>query len=478
MNLEESNNIYQKNKQNNAKKQTILGGIVICVIIMVLCIIGIMFLNSQENNKFKAFVNGQRIEFNPNFIVEEENGQKYLNIKLLADYTGYKYTQGDYIEVNEDKNSCYLENDYEIVTFKADENTFSKYVKNNYSIESTSQEQEIEENEEQQTKYVVKSEDGTKENFTIETPIKLINDQLYIPINIVHLACNATVSLTDIQIQINSIDYLVQYGQNVAAQQGYTTISSTYENLRAISNNMLILGNDNEYGVMSLIDGKLILSVRYDDIIYVQNENKFYVYIDSKVGIVDAEGNTIISPTEYNSIETFDLDKNLYLVQKDGKYGILNSSGELILHTEFDAIGIDDIDKFNLDELENENLWFDTIIAVKKGEKYGLYDIEKGNLLTEYIYDGFGYQTTLSDKAGEESLLIVPPETGIKGIVVNIGGAYGIYNIDDPDKGIPSSCTRIYCVTNNGVSTYYMEFNEMQLEMSEYFKSHDMVTVN
>ena len=470
MNLEESNEIYKKNKQKNAKKQTILGGIVVCIIIMLICIIGISILKKKEDSKFKMFVNGKQVELNPNFIVEEGE-QTYLNIKLLADYTGYKYTQGDYIEVNEDKNSCYLENDYEIVTFKADENVFYKYAKNNSTNTSDSQ-VEVE----NQKTYIVKSEDGTKENFSIDKTIKLINEQLYIPMDIVYLACNSSISLTEKALQIYSIDYLVQYGQNIAAQQGYTTISSTYENLRAISNNMLVLGKDNEYGVLSLENGKLILSVRYDDIVYVQNENKFYVYVDSKVGIMDTEGNTIISPTEYDSIETFDIDKKLYLVKKDGKYGILNSSGELVLYTEFDAIGINNIDKFDLNYLENKNLWFDNILAIKKGTMYGLYDINTGSEISAISYDGFGYVTKTTDNKGEESTLIIPATTGVEGIVVSSGGLYGIYDVNMKSEVIPCLCSRIYSITTNGIEKYYMEFNETQLEMREYFESHDMMT--
>ena len=61
MNLEESNKIYQKNKQKNAKKQTIIGGIVVCIIIIVLCLFGIFYLNNKEANRFKNIFNGEEI---------------------------------------------------------------------------------------------------------------------------------------------------------------------------------------------------------------------------------------------------------------------------------------------------------------------------------------------------------------------------------------------------------------------------------
>ncbi|MGN1299658.1 MAG: WG repeat-containing protein [Candidatus Scatovivens sp.] len=486
MNLEESNEIYQKNKQKNAKKQTILGGIVLCIIIIVICFVGIFYLKQKEKSRFKMFADGKEVNLNQNLIVKDESGIEYVNIKELANYTGYKYTQGDYIEVNENKNSCYLENDYEIVTFKSDEKTFTKYIKNknsslsenNNTTNTATTETDSEESKTStgEIKYIVKSKDGEKEDFSIENPIKTINEQLYIPMDVVYLAYNSNIIVSENSLQIYSLNYLVQYGQSIAAKQGYKSVSSTYENLRTIANDMLVVGNENEFGVISLKDGQIILSVRYDDIKYVQNENKFYVYIDSKVGIMDAEGNTIISPKDYDSIETFDVNKKLFLVKKDSKYGIINTSGETVLHTDFDSIGIPDIDQFNLDNLENKNLWYDNIVAVKKGTVYELYEIDTGKKISENSYTGFGYKTKTTDTSGEENTLIIPKSTGVEGIVLTSGDLYGIYDINLKREVIPCLCSRIYSITNNGVTTYYMEFNGNQLEMRKYFEDHNMIT--
>lgn len=487
MNLEESNEIYQKNKQKNAKKQTILGGIVLCTIIIVVCFVGILYLKQKEEARFKMFVDGKEVNFNQNFTVKDENGIEYVNIREMAFYTGYKYTQGNYIEVNEDKNSCYLENGYEVVTFNADEKSFTKYIINpqdsnsdNDDDTNTTTNNDVTEKtstgEEQEIKYIVKSKDGEKEEFSIENPIKVINEQLYIPVDVVHLAYNSKIKMEENSLQIYSLNYLVQYGQSIAAKQGYKTVSSTYENLRTISNGMLVVGNDKEFGVVPLEGGNPILDLKYEDIKYVQSENRFYVYKDSKMGILDAKGNTIISPKDYDSIETFDINKKLFLVKKDGKYGIINTSGETILHTDFDSIGIPDIEQFNLDDLENKNLWFDNIIAVKKGTSYELYDINTGEKISENSYTGFGYKTKTTDTLGEENTLIIPKSTGVEGIVLTSGELYGIYDINLKREVIPCLCSRIYSITNNGVTTYYMEFNGNQLEMKEYFESHNMIT--
>lgn len=476
MNLEESNKIYQKNKQKNAKKQTIVGGIVVCIIIIVLCLLGILYLNAKEANRFKNILDGKEITLSENFIVNDEEGKQYVNIKQLSSLIGYKYNQGDYVKYNEDKESCYLENKYEIVTFKVNEKKFYKYMKNEDSIVAPDTNDKEQETKPTEIVYVVKTEDGEKETFSIESPIKFINEQIYIPLDIVNIACNSTIQITDKNLQIFSLDYLVQVMQQVAAQKKYETISSTYENLRAIPNNMLVVGNNSKYGVLSLETGELILTDKYDDVKYVQSEDKFYVYVNSKIGILDAKGNTIISPTDYESIKVFDEDKKLFLVQKDGKYGILKENGEFVLDTNFEAIGISNPEDYNTNELKNNNIWFDNLIAIKQSGKYALYDLEKNEFRTEFVYDGFGYKTNSTDASGEDSLLIVPEETGVKGICVNQNGLYGIYDIKVKDIVIPCACSKMYSVTTNGDTIYYMEFNGASLPMHQYFEEHNMIT--
>lgn len=493
MNLEESNKVYEKNKQKSAKKQIIMGGIVLCAIIIVICIVGIVYLNNKEANRFKNILDGKEIEISQNFIVNDENGIKYVNIRQLSELVGYNYNQGDYIEVNEDKNSCYIENKYEVVNFKVDENIFDKYIKNDINnvveeVENEQQEQEKQPQQqeqqldEEQIVYTVKSEDKEKETFTIENPVKMINEQIYIPLDSVNVSCNTIISIKEKSLEINSLDYLVKFmKEKIAKNEKYEEISNVYENARAIPNDMLVVRKNNLYGVISLETGESILSNKYNEIKYVQNENRFYVYIDSKVGILDAQGNTIISPKEYDSIKVFDEERKWFLIEAKGKYGILSENGEFILHPDLDAIGVSDVENYNVDNLKNKNIWFDKFVAVKKGEKYGLYDTENKEFLVdlekvEECYDNFGYETTSTDTAGEESLLIVPKETGVEGIVVNVNGMYGIYDINLKGLAIPCACTRMYYITNNGVSTYYMEFNGELLEMREYFETHQMVT--
>ena len=184
----------------------------------------------------------------------------------------------------------------------------------------------------------------------------------------------------------------------------------------------------------------------------------------------------IISPKNYDSIETFDVDKNIYLVKENGKYGLLDFEGKTILHTDYDQIGITNIENFNLD-VNNKNLWFDKIVAIKQGSVWGLYNIERKEVVLEMNYSGFGYTKKTSDVLGEESVLTIPKETGVEGVVVVLDGYYGIFDIKIQELIIPCACSRVYTITSNGVTKYYMEFAGQQLDMKEYFEVHGQVTV-
>ena len=470
MNLEESNRIYQENKQKNKKKKGIIAGIIFCIIAVIICAIIIFSLEQVEENRFKMIVDGNEVQMMSNFIRKDDAGNNYVNLKMLVAYTGYKYTQGDYIEVNEDKNTCYIGNGYEIVSFKVDEKSFVKYMIND---DDNSQ---IVPDEENKLKYDVVSKNNEKQIYKLDLPVLAFEEQIYIPLNVANIACNAEIKYTEKRLIINSLDALVQACLQYAPKLGYNSISSTYENIRAISKGMLVVEADSKYGVISLKDGKIILGVIYDDFKYIQNQNKFYIYVDNKVGLVDVDGTTIIPPKNYELIEAFDVDKDIYLVKEDGKYGLLDFEGNYILHTDYDQIGVRNIEEFNLN-INNENLWFDKIVAIKQGSVWGLYNIERKEIVLEMNYSEFGYITKSNDNLGEESLLLIPKETGVEGVVIVLDGLYGIFDTKIQEVIIPCACSRIYSITSNGETKYFMEFAGQQLDMKEYFEVHNLVTV-
>ena len=208
--------------------------------------------------------------------------------------------------------------------------------------------------------------------------------------------------------------------------------------------------------------------------------------------MLSSNGQEIITPTEYDDISVLNAEKQLYLVERNGKYGVLNRQGDVVIHAEYDQIGLEDengtfAESEFAETIEDPVILFDTCIPVKQGAKYGLFDIE-GNELAKTVYDGLGYsmeETQSSSSSsnntntniGEAGVLILPESTGIQGIVINQNGGYGVYDVLARRIIVPTVCSRIYSVTRAGVTNYYMEFNGMQLEVAEYMINNNLVSV-
>ena len=80
MNLEESNRIYQENKQKNKKKKGIIAGIIFCIIAVIICAIIIFSLEQVEENRFKMIVDGNEVQMMSNFIRKDDAGNNYVNL--------------------------------------------------------------------------------------------------------------------------------------------------------------------------------------------------------------------------------------------------------------------------------------------------------------------------------------------------------------------------------------------------------------
>ena len=60
--------------------------------------------------------------------------------------------------------------------------------------------------------------------------------------------------------------------------------------------------------------------------------------MDGKFGVIDRYGNRV-AKTEYNDIQDFD-DTGYTIVQKNGKYGIMNAKGKITAKIQYQAIGV------------------------------------------------------------------------------------------------------------------------------------------
>gem|GEM_PF-4636389 len=123
--------------------------------------------------------------------------------------------------------------------------------------------------------------------------------------------------------------------------------------------------------------GTKVISSEYDKISYfaegyyelANGEPGKYMYsIDGKHGIADKYGN-IVLPVEYDAILS-NYSWDYYLIEKDGKYGMTDKMFNIILPASFDYIGS----------------YFNGVFPVRKNGKWGYVD-KSGKNVTDFIYD-------------------------------------------------------------------------------------------
>ena len=462
MTLEESDSYKDQIEKNTRNRRSVMLSIVLCAFLIAFLFIIIMILRYQDSITEKLFLDGKQIAI-PQDFYREIDGETYINLRDMASILGYNYTKGVYGEYNENEDSAYMQNDFEILAVTAENDSYSKYV------EIVGKDLTISE-----IPVTLKSENGYSEVFKIKKAVKFADGNLYAPLEYVPEMFNVQIEWKEFRKRIYSLGNLLGEAKKRIVKMGYGEISGYYENLRAMLYGYAIVGNgDGEkttstaYGVISLSDGKEIISMKYDDIKFIQNAKEFYITVaNGTVGILGSDGSTIISPSEFEEISLMDEEKELYLVKKGEEYGVLNRNGKVIIYAENDEVGYD-VSDFVSETIENPYVLYGKVIPVQKSGKYGLYNLD-GELKLRLNYDGLGYISTESKSSGnEESTLLIPPSVGICGVVVNLNDLYGIFDVNTEELILPCSYSKIYSITRSGKTTYYVEFNGERIELEQ-----------
>lgn len=181
--------------------------------------------------------------------------------------------------------------------------------------------------------------------------------------------------------------------------------------------------------------------------------------------------NEIVNNYDYNNESTNNNNNNY---DDDDETENNYDEEELVQENEIDINSI--VLPEGYEDVELLVVLYNQIVVAKRENKLAFYDAKQEEFTTDFIYDGVGYKTQETDVNGEKSVVIVPKETGLEGIVVKMDGLYGIYDINVNSEVIPCLCTRIYSIDEGENIKFYMEFNGNQLEMKEYFNAHNMVT--
>ena len=186
----------------------------------------------------------------------------------------------------------------------------------------------------------------------------------------------------------------------INASTGEAVLEAKYDSIKyiPISGNFIVESNK-KFGVMS-DSRQTLVQITYDDIQLIDTEAILYlVKKDNKYGVVDRRGNTVIY-TEYDEIgidatkfsqndikNGYILIDNLIPVYKDNLWGIFDKTGKLVVdfkYTELGYIATSNKEAINLLVIPN----YDMIVVSNNG-KYGLINIsgeEKLATIADDIY--------------------------------------------------------------------------------------------
>lgn len=484
--MDEFRRMTPEEEQQFRKRKTLKVGIIVCTIILVVLVVLMMMLQSQDAKTFKLFINDVQVQVSGDFIITE-NGENYIAAEEFANLINYRFRKGSYGEFSQnEENAAYMQNDYEVAAFSAGSNVLKKYIDVDSQLDPNT------------TGITVLSQNGYAETTTLSLDIIEKNGIIYIPVNCINDICNSTAQFNGNQLHVYTLPYLIEVAKVKAGEYKYDTISGDYENLRALAYGMMVVMDNDNYGVVGLYNrDDHNIPDQYDKIVFNQNVKEFLVTRRNKVGILNSEGKSVIDiDKNYEEISVLSDRLGLYLVAEDEQYGVLNRDGKEIVYPEFDSVGITEevLDEYKIKTDDIIYIPYDTMIVVRDGSKYGIYDIEDGQKLPptysdigcdpEEVYDEIedteASDIEIVDDAEKVLLLDLELEdgTGIKGIVVKSyvsamnGERYGIYDSITGRLIIPCACTQIYEITQNGRTKYYMEFNGEQLELVEYIEDH------
>lgn len=445
-------NLYEENKDTKNFEKTSKKTIKILVISLMFVIIAIIILMFSiyyiEEKQFKVFIDGKRFNLpEDTFIFEGDN--IYVSIIDFAQNNGYTYHNGEYKhQYSEDTEKCYIYNSNEIASFSLDSNVLYKVL--NSSTQTIEDESDY-------------------EYFTIDEPVKMINNKLYTTLDGISKGCNVSIEFDQQKNNLNvfTLDYLTTFyagriPSSIFSTDESQTDANYFSNQKAILYGLIVVKDSNEhYGVYDL-SGKTIIGEKYKSIKFIESSQEFIVQTDNdKMGIIADDATTKIEPN-YDSIKQIDKDSDIYLVSNDGKYGVINGNGKTIIFLEYTEIGIDS-SQFIDDNIKNQYLLYNRCIPVCQNNKWGMMDIN-GNTILPVEYDGFGCIA----KGGTASNLLLVPE--YQAYVVKKDNYFGLYNVSGNEL-IPIRVSDMYTVISAGKKGYYLTYEGITMDIIDYLSN-------
>lgn len=205
-------------------------------------------------------------------------------------------------------------------------------------------------------------------------------------------------------------------------KKGVVRLQPIYTDASDFELGKAIVSTNSGYGLIDPF-GTTFIPFKYDRLLKY-DENRYAAKLDDKWGIIDGEGE-ILLPFDYSYIGK--VESNRALVEKDSLFNYLNNHGELILdewisifpeHRQLamytngfarvlfsDGYNLLDTNGHKLFKSNKEDLGFyGDLIAVKKGEKWGYFNRNGGQVIG-YNYTGANSFEGALAKAGGAPLV-------------------------------------------------------------------------
>ncbi len=408
-------------------------------------------------------------------LIVTPDGKIYYCIETLCSILGYRYNKGAYSELDESTDKCHVDNGGEFVTFASDSNTIHKNIKSaKYEDELADKEERIKltaasSNGKNSNEIVTSNKEATtvdEELINLERPvIKFADGKLYASYDAITEGLNMRIVAVGNDIQMYSLEQLEATYSSFLSEKGYT-LTKNFINKRSLYNGLAVVGQNNNYGVVK-IDGNTcqeVISLKYDTIEYIQSIDEFIISSESKYGMIAPGAEKPTIPLQYNNIELLDAKEKLYIVASNGKSGVVNAQGDVIIPTEYDSIGIPEFSSYAGQNLDSKYLIAGECIPVLQNGCYGLYN-KKGDMIARPTYTSIGCSNPndLINNTSAMPTVVIPVSDKLNCIVFsmesNTGNqTYGMITTDG-DIVFNAYYTAIYYITSGGKTTYY--FNKV-----------------
>lgn len=168
----------------------------------------------------------------------------------------------------------------------------------------------------------------------------------------------------------------------------YDKISDEYKNKKAIAYNMIIVSKGDKSGIINLKKESIIGLKKYKTLLFDEATRQFIVKTtNDKMGIINISGVGKIDFL-YDNIKIINYSPLLYQVEMNGKYGIIDEKGNIIINYEYDLIGypgdpLNNTEAISIIDTKKD----EKLIIVQKNKKYGLINIDTKVLVLDFIAD-------------------------------------------------------------------------------------------